>query len=169
MNKPMVAHESRLVRGLVSELAQALGMRLAPIEPEEATAGGLLQPGCAAARLATAKAWIQARQLRDKILDCDMFADPAWDIMLDLYEKYYEGKSVTVTSACLAARVPSATAFRQLSRLATAGWIKRQDDGADRRRVQVSLTRRAIEGMDAVMDVALKNERRLTSAPVPQG
>jgi hypothetical protein len=35
--------------------------------------------------------------------------------------------------------------------------------------VQVSLTRRAIERMDTLMDAALKNERRLTAAPAPQG
>lgn len=74
---------------------------------------------------------------------------------------------MTVTSACLAARVPMATAFRQLSRMVAAGWITRQEDAADRRKVQVLLTRQAIERMDAVMDIALKNERRLTSTPAP--
>jgi DNA-binding MarR family transcriptional regulator len=139
-------------------------MRLAPLDNEGHLHACLLQPGCPEARVATAKAWIEARRWRDKLLDCDLFADPAWDLMLDLYEKHYEAKPVTVTSACLAAKVPSATAFRQLSRLCLKGWVERHDDGSDRRKVQVSLTKAAVEAMDAVMDAALRSERKLTSS-----
>ena len=164
MSKENIAGTSGSVRALIVELAGAFGMRLAPLDDENPIRPCLLDPGCAEARLATAKAWIQARRWRDRLLDCELFADPAWDLMLDLYEKHYEGRAVSVTSACLAAKVPSATAFRQLSRLCMKGWVERHDDGSDRRKVQVSLTRAAVEAMDAVMDAALTSERKLTSS-----
>ena len=41
-----------------------------------------------------------------------LFADPAWDIMLDLFAARIEGKDITVSSAGIAACVPPTTALR---------------------------------------------------------
>jgi hypothetical protein len=41
----------------------------------------------------------------------DLFADPGWDILLDLYAARQEGKQVSVSSLCIAAAVPPTTAL----------------------------------------------------------
>ncbi|ABC63241.1 hypothetical protein [Erythrobacter litoralis] len=70
----------------------------------------------------------------------DLFGDPAWDILLDLYIASCKGKAVSVSSACVAACVPATTALRYLSRLEQLGLIARSADKNDRRRVLVALS-----------------------------
>src|SRR3546814_15687394 len=41
----------------------------------------------------------------------DLFADPIWDMMLDLYVASQRGQLTTVTNACVAADVPQTTAI----------------------------------------------------------
>ena len=49
--------------------------------------------------------------------DAELFGEPAWDILLDAAIMEGQGRSVSVTSACLAADVPPTTALRYLSAL----------------------------------------------------
>lgn len=84
--------------------------------------------------------YLSARRLRDTLFPHDLFADPAWDILLDLFASELEGKHVSVSSACIASGVPSPTALRWLHRLEELGLIKREPDGADDRRAALTLT-----------------------------
>lgn len=66
--------------------------------------------------------------------------DPAWSILLDLFEAKMTGKSRAIKSACLASGVPATTALRYLDLLVCEGYVERSFDPADGRRVLVSLT-----------------------------
>ena len=51
--------------------------------------------------------------------------DPAFDILVDLALNTAQGKSVSVTSACLAAFVPSTTGLRHVGLLVGEGLVER--------------------------------------------
>lgn len=82
---------------------------------------------------------ILARRARSTFLDGDLFADPAWDILLDLFYSELTQRRVAVSSACTAAAVPATTALRWLSNLVERGIIVRHADPLDGRRVFVEL------------------------------
>ncbi|QUT04777.1 MarR family transcriptional regulator [Sphingobium phenoxybenzoativorans] len=83
---------------------------------------------------------LRNRRLRGRYLPADLFADPAWDILLDLFAASAEGQAVSVTSACVAAAVPVTTAQRWLRELERQGLVERQHDDGDRRRVLVRIS-----------------------------
>lgn len=87
-----------------------------------------------------ARCYLRARRLRDGLFPERIFADAAWDILLELYACKAEGKQIGVSSACLAASVPSTTALRCLDRLEDCGLIERHPDCVDHRRMRVELT-----------------------------
>jgi hypothetical protein len=70
----------------------------------------------------------------------DLFGEPAWDILLDLFIAQGEGKTVSVSSACIGSAAPATTGLRWLSVLADEGLVMRENDPADLRRVLVRLT-----------------------------
>ena len=90
---------------------------------------------------------IRQRNLRGQFFDGGLFADPAWDMLLDLTAARAEHKRVSVTSLCIASNVPPTTALRWISQLTEAGLVQRVEDDADRRRAFISLTDRAAEAM----------------------
>jgi DNA-binding MarR family transcriptional regulator len=69
-----------------------------------------------------------------------LFADPAWDMLLDLTHARLAGKRVSVSSLCIAAGVPATTALRRIGDLVASGLAMRVKDENDGRRVFVELT-----------------------------
>jgi hypothetical protein len=90
---------------------------------------------------------IRQRQQRAKFFDRELFADPAWDILLDLTAARAEHERVSVTSACIASGVPPTTALRWISQMTAAGLIERVQDDVDRRRAFVALSDTAADAM----------------------
>ena len=90
---------------------------------------------------------IRHRQLRAKYFDGELFADPAWDILLDLTAARAEHLRVSVTSLCIAANVPPTTALRWITQMIDAGLLERVEDKGDRRRAFVALTDAAAHSM----------------------
>lgn len=90
---------------------------------------------------------IRQRQLRARFFDGDLFADPAWDILLDLTAARGEHKRVSVTSLCIASGVPPTTALRWISQMTSAGLLARIEDDTDRRRAFIALSDRAADAM----------------------
>lgn len=86
---------------------------------------------------------IKARNIRTRVFGPDLFADPAWDMMLDLFASELEGKPVCVSSLCAAAKVPNSTALRWISNLVEQGAFVRETDAKDARRVLIRLSRNA--------------------------
>jgi DNA-binding MarR family transcriptional regulator len=87
----------------------------------------------------TVRAVIRARHLRGRYFSQDLFADPAWDIMLDLLCAELCNRRVAVSSLCLAAAVPATTALRWMKSMEKQGLIIRHNDPLDGRRVFIEL------------------------------
>ncbi|MCW4462611.1 hypothetical protein OK349_12915 [Sphingomonas sp. BT-65] len=93
------------------------------------------------------RATIRARRLRDQFFAAELFADPAWDMLLDLYAARLEGRRVSVSSLCIAAAVPPTTALRWIGTMHDAELFGRDPDPTDKRRAHITLTERAAAGM----------------------
>ena len=90
---------------------------------------------------------IRQRQLRAQFLGKDLFADPAWDILLDLTAARAEHSRVSVTSLCIASGVPPTTALRWISQMTEAGLLERVEDDSDRRRAFIQLSEKAADAL----------------------
>jgi DNA-binding MarR family transcriptional regulator len=82
---------------------------------------------------------IRARRLRATYLPADLFADPAWDMLLDLLQAEIVQHRVPVSSLCIAAAVPATTALRWIKSMTDRGLLVRRDDPHDGRRVFIEM------------------------------
>lgn len=87
----------------------------------------------------TVQAVIRARRLRTRYFPEHLFADPAWDMLLDLLQAEIAQLRVPVSSLCIAAAVPATTALRWLKSMVQEGLFIRRADPHDGRRVFVEL------------------------------
>jgi len=90
---------------------------------------------------------IRARRMRDQYFRGELFADPAFDMLLDLYASRLEGNRVAVSSLCIAAAVPATTALRWIKALTDQGLFIRSADPLDARRVHIELSNDAAGAM----------------------
>jgi DNA-binding MarR family transcriptional regulator len=82
---------------------------------------------------------IRARRLRARFFDEELFADPAWDMLLDLLQAEIAQHRVPVSSLCIAAAVPATTALRWIKTMTDSGLFNRRADPHDGRRVFIEL------------------------------
>jgi hypothetical protein len=116
----------------------------APADKPEAAAQGGEVP---AVSLDTVRQVIRARRLRARFFDEELFADPAWDMLLDLLQAEIAQHRVPVSSLCIAAAVPATTALRWIKTMTDVGLFKRRADPHDGRRVFVELSQGASDSM----------------------
>jgi hypothetical protein len=109
-----------------------IGYRAGPAEPRPVSAQVV--------RADDIRAMIRLRRQRDSMFPADLFADPAWDMMLDLMAARIERLKVAVSSLCIAAAVPPTTALRWIKTLTDLGIFVRVADPTDGRRVFIELS-----------------------------
>lgn len=97
---------------------------------------------------------IKARRLREEVFGPELFADPAWDILLEAYACQLAQQRVSVSELSQAAAVPNTTALRWLFKLESDGWIKRIEDHLDGRRFWVELTPQGLSAMERLTSEA---------------
>lgn len=96
-------------------------------------------------------ALIRLRRLRTQHFDSALFADPAWDILLDLTAARIDGRPVAISSLCIAAAVPATTALRWITTMTEQRLLVRRPDPDDGRRVFIGLSDAASLAMDAYL------------------
>ena len=97
---------------------------------------------------------IRVRRLREQFFPRDLFADPAWDMLLDLMAARLEKSRVAVSSLCIAAAVPATTALRWIRTLVEHGLFLRCQDPEDGRRIFIELSDPAAEALNAYLFTA---------------
>ena len=98
-----------------------------------------------------ARSLLKQGQLRDELFPSGPFADPSWFILLDLFVAQFEGREVSVSSACIASRAATSTALRHLNRLEEAGHVVRRGDPEDARRDFVTISMQAHTALSRVL------------------
>lgn len=134
---------SEEVSRIASTLARLSTGPASPLRPAEA-AGSTDAPPISAE---TVRSVIRARRLRARYFQEDLFADPAWDMLLDLLQAEIAQLRVPVSSLCIAAAVPATTALRWLKSMVGEGIFIRRADPHDGRRVFVELAPEASSAM----------------------
>ena len=98
------------------------------------------------------RAIIKARAARRNFFNEHLFADPAWDMLLELYALKCEHLRVSVSKLSLAAGVPGTTALRWIDKLESEQLLFRSDDPLDGRRIWIELSERGLRTMRAYLE-----------------
>lgn len=110
-------------------------------------------PGLTPLELARLILW--ARGLLETHLNPDLFANPALNILLDLYVNRAEGRSVSTSQACTASGVPTTTALRWINALAKRGMVVKHGMPSDRRFTFLELSDETAQALDRLLGVIL--------------
>ncbi|AYJ87421.1 hypothetical protein D3Y57_17655 [Sphingomonas paeninsulae] len=65
-----------------------------------------------------------ARRDRDEIFNNPLFANPAWNLLLDIYSRSGNVEKISVKSVCRGSLVPETTAVRYIASLAEHGYVR---------------------------------------------
>lgn len=124
-------------RGSIDEIARRLDHLLRTmaevpsLEPPATVRDGALK--------AARRAW-KARRERERIFGPGLVANPAWDILLDLFLAHAEDREVTVFGVCASTTVDEWTVVRWIANLVEAKLVTRQSTAADPRSIKLTLT-----------------------------
>lgn len=95
------------------------------------------------------------RRLRARHFGEDVADGPAWSILLELAHAAGEHARCYVSGVAVGAGVPLTTALRHLDYLEREGWVLREPDPDDRRRVTLRLSPQALAALrEYVADIA---------------
>ena len=130
--------------------AQHLRRSMAEPGAEPAAAEPLPPP----ALLAEAQRLSAARKARDRVFGRDLFPNPAWNILIELFIAGEEGRNVTIKSACVAAGVPQSTALRHIAHLIEVRLATRAQHPSDARSAYLRLTDRGRSKMVAFISLS---------------
>ncbi|MBA4308473.1 MAG: hypothetical protein C0429_17225 [Sphingopyxis sp.] len=70
----------------------------------------------------------------------DLFSDPCWDILMDVFSARLNDKNISVSAVATAGNMPHTTGLRYIDTLEKIGYIYRERDDWDGRRIFVKMT-----------------------------
>ena len=115
--------------------------------------------------LRTARHLSKLHRERSKIFGTDaaLFHDPTWDILLNLYIAFCEGRRPIRGEATMKETFPATTGLRILADLEKRGLVRSQDDPTNGRVWLQSLTDRGVALMEACLQTMVEPRRRPVS------
>src|SRR5215207_6253292 len=149
----------RLVRAVKSaQHARQMRLRAKEASPPAAPAGKAkaTEDGGPVARKRAALSELKTmRRLRSQYFPAELFSDPCWEMLLDLYDAALVGAEVTVTSLGAASGVPQTTALRRMETLQAHHLIVRNEDRADKRRTIIKLSDAGMQAVENFFETYL--------------
>jgi hypothetical protein len=133
-----------------------------PDEPGPNGAGDIPPPGGNEQDqlAAIARSEFHNRRRRDSLIRYDLFAEPAWDMLLDLYIQYHRGQPVAVDRLCAAAgTTASTTALRWLGLLIEKDLVIRPSQAEGDGIVRVALSELGVGEMERYLRDFLHRDR----------
>lgn len=107
-----------------------------------------------------------SRRSRELCFAANIFAEPAWDMLLDLYVQRHRGRAVSIHSLCIAAAVPATTALRWIRKLDQCGLVARARSAHDNRVIHVALTANGLAAMERYLRHRARPTTTRPSAPI---
>jgi DNA-binding MarR family transcriptional regulator len=89
--------------------------------------------------LALSKRISASRIGRRNFFAADLFAEPAWEMLLALYRADAAGHRMSVSNLCYASEAPGTTALRWIDKLEELGLVSRRKNPLDARMVFIEL------------------------------
>lgn len=132
----------KLTRAQLEKMLRAVASDVDDVKVQSSPA----ETGNALTAMAVKKAQdlIEITKRRSRLVSvANLFADPAWFILLDLFVRQHSGLQTSVFSACHASFSPVTTALRHLAILTERKIIEREYDSVDQRRIFLRLTEEA--------------------------
>jgi CheY-like chemotaxis protein/DNA-binding MarR family transcriptional regulator len=150
----------RLVRAVKSAQLARQMRRRPPDPPSHAMAGaGKVKVAEDAGPVARKRAALgelkTMRRLRSQYFPAELFSDPCWEMLLDLYDASLAGAEVTVTSLGAASGVPQTTALRRMETLQGHDLIVRTEDKLDKRRTIIRLSDSGMQAVESFFETYL--------------
>lgn len=93
-------------------------------------------------------AQIKSRRERERLFGQSLFSDPAWDILLALYEAHLRSATMSVAEVCIASAAPANVALRWISALEQQGLVYRKVPRMSSSVLQVELSKGGADLMD---------------------
>lgn len=129
------------------------------IESPSLGRGRVEGPRSTRALLKAAERAYNRRRWRDSLFgNPDLFGEPAWDILLDLYIAELRERRVSVTDACIGSGVPPTTALRWIMLLERADLVIRKKDPLDGRRAYLQLSKQGHLKMETYFERMLSDQ-----------
>jgi DNA-binding MarR family transcriptional regulator len=91
---------------------------------------------------------IDLRLSRHRLFEDNLFFDPVWDMLLELYAAKLAGRCLSLADLCILSRVPTSTALRWVELLERNGWVTRKTSSNDGARCLVMLSSKALAAME---------------------
>jgi len=107
---------------------------------------------CQYADVLSVRSAIQARTARRRHFNSELFADPAWDMLLELYAAALTQRKLTVSRLGERSGVPMTTALRWIATLEGARLVERSHDRLDGRRIFLTLSEEGENAMSAYFE-----------------
>jgi len=145
------------IEELVHQVPGAGGVRLAPFARHEPAQPERSEQEIA---LSNANLLIAMRKLRERAFGADLFSDPAWSILIELYVSLAQGTAMSVGNACIASALPLTSALRLCQQLQDREIVVRERDPWDRRRVLLRLSDAAYQALTHVLSGTKFSPRR---------
>lgn len=83
------------------------------------------------------------KRLRYIIVSQDLFSDPYWDILVELFHARLRRKDITVSAIATAGNMPQTTGLRYIDSLLAIEYIYREKDAWDGRKVFIRISDKA--------------------------
>jgi len=98
------------------------------------------EPPHARDALDNARATMRRRILRRQLIGAEeLFGEPAWEMLIDLFIHEGEGRPLSTSDICVTSTIPMSSALRLVQKLCDAGLVDRTPDLMDARRSFVRL------------------------------
>ena len=97
------------------------------------------------------EAILQFRRSREQELGCDLFSDPAWDLLLELHAAQLRGDRLQLSSLAATLRTTESIAARWLLALRDAGLIECETQTLHATDLQAKLTAEGARRMKALL------------------
>ena len=110
-------------------------------------------------RLAEARAVLAGRRRRTTHFNGVRFYDPSWDMILELYVAACEQRRIAVSQLCKLSGGSTTTALRHIEQLEALGYIVRQTDPDDGRRLIVGTLTPLLAASEHWLDLQIAESR----------
>jgi DNA-binding MarR family transcriptional regulator len=104
------------------------------------------------------------RRRRDRMFGRGRFGEPTWDLLLDLFVAAGERREVRISSACIAAAVPTSTALRHVGYLVSDGLVLRRRHPTDTRSSVVELSPPTVAALNRYFESSIPGRRDAPSS-----